>query len=329
MNSIMKTEAYTPEYALDMIRVTAPDTPIRVRGKVTQLNPYPRSNPHTYYGRLESLSGGGSITFKCPAESAPKATYQMAVIEGTLTIKPHKLSGQNGLEVILSGYCLGEFDIPETAKKPLFPEDRVAKIGIKKFLTEIGNIESIGIIGTQTALNDVRNTSTLNPHHFAFCEIVSMTDREKIIGSIRSRMPKAVILTRGGDDDSISLWDKPEFIAELLNLNIPFYTALGHAHRLTLADHYADQSFLTPTDLGHLIKQTLSELDQAAKLQNDLSATLQANDSIRQNLYKERNNSEDQQKQLKELLAHQKKINRFLIVALAITSIFSLGFLVF
>lgn len=60
-----------------------------------------------------------------------------------------------------------------------------------------------------------------------------------------------MIFARGGSNDaSEDVWDDPAFVARLLNLGVPFYTAVGHSDGLHLADLYAEGAFATPTHAG-------------------------------------------------------------------------------
>lgn len=53
----------------------------------------------------------------------------------------------------------------------------------------------------------------------------------------------------------MKVWDDSDVIKALIDVNIPFFTALGHAHRLTLADKYASDSFPAPVDFSNSLNQ--------------------------------------------------------------------------
>lgn len=245
----------SPEGALQLIRVMEPSVPIRVRGRVTKLNIY----REYCYGTIESLQGDGAIRFKCSLDSAPKMEQQIAVMEGALTVKT--AYKQNGLDVILDGRYVGAVDLPVGNPTITLLKTRPrSKVSLKRFIDEYG-IGDIGIIGTYTGINDINALSNIDNNQFAFVLQQSFSDFPKLIAKVKEKSPKAIIFARGGDDDSINMWDKPEFVNELIQLEIPFYTAIGHAHRLTLADHYADDTFETPSSLGTALRAIFEELD--------------------------------------------------------------------
>lgn len=66
-----------------------------------------------------------------------------------------------------------------------------------------------------------------------------------------------MFFSRGGKDSTIELWNDIQFVSDLLALNVPFYTAIGHSDLITLAEKFSDESFTTP---GGLLKGTRRRL---------------------------------------------------------------------
>jgi len=108
----------------------------------------------------------------------------------------------------------------------------------------------------------IRAQSGAKDDSFSFILEMPFYDTAKLIAKVIEKSPKAVIFSRGGDDETTSLWDNPDFVNQLVNLGIPFYTALGHAHRLTVAEHYADEAFETPSSLGSAIRTISKEIEK-------------------------------------------------------------------
>lgn len=278
--SDFQDSALSPESLVELIKFTTPSPTVKVKGKVTRLTPFPKENPKYYYGTLESIFGEGSVSFRCNADSAPAAAFQYAIIEGVISLKPLKFSNQAGMEILLTGNCLGSFSVSTQKNYKLRLDSRVnPKIKFKAYI-EKQQLSGAILIGTKIAVNDIVNTMHYSLDHFKCVETVSFGDTKAILEIIDKHSPTAVIFTRGGDDETMGLWDSPDFVEKLVNLNKPFYTALGHAHRITLADHYADQSFLTPSDLGHSIKDVFQELSDTYKLKEVIKKTSAEKNSL-------------------------------------------------
>lgn len=310
MNSTANFNALSPEHVIDLIKVTEPKEMIRVRGKVTRLSPYPRDNPYCFYGTLETIYGDGSIEFKCPKDAAPGALHQCVVIEGTVTSAPFKFQKSTGMEITLNGRCVGSAELPQTPGIVLRPQDRTqSKCSLKKYLQN-NKLGGFGIIGSDTALTDIKSTMQIEPEELKFMRAASLVDIEKIISLTRELAPSAILFTRGGDDTTLSLWDQPEFIAQILDLKIPFYTALGHSHRLTLADHYADQAFLTPSDFGKSFYDIILEIHESRELRDALSKTEEENKILEIDISVKQSNHQSSLSSLKNDLQYQQNIVR-------------------
>lgn len=261
VNAPATVDALSPEQILRTIQVDTPRMLVMVQGKVTNVKVY----PNWVYGTLESINGIGAIRFKCPREAAPKVEEQVATFEGVLTVQSFSTK-QAGLGVTLEGRCLGGGQCVEEEPPIITLKDRrTPKVSLKRFIDEKEGLKGIGIIGTYTGINDLRHHSERDDSEFAFVANMSFGNPAALITAVKEKSASAVIFARGGDDESIGIWNRPEFISELNALGIPYYTAIGHAHRLTLADNYADDFFATPTACGAAIKMAISELEKYKK----------------------------------------------------------------
>ncbi len=84
---------------------------------------------------------------------------------------------------------------------------------------------------------------------------------DALLNDIREAEPynfEAFAIVRGGDDNTMEIWNDPEVVSFLMHYDVPFYTALGHSHSRTLADQYADASFATPTAFGSSVESILA-----------------------------------------------------------------------
>ncbi|VAW70221.1 hypothetical protein MNBD_GAMMA10-1573 [hydrothermal vent metagenome] len=121
------------------------------------------------------------------------------------------------------------------------------------------------------ARGDIENKLSKYESELANCfEICNFSSIDALLSSaknaIKNENIKAVFFSRGGNDSTIALWNDIQFVSDLLALNIPFYTAIGHSDLITLAEKFSDESFTTPTDLGYSIDKVLSELERERKL---------------------------------------------------------------
>ena len=88
---------------------------------------------------------------------------------------------------------------------------------------------------------------------------------KEIRHAVQEHRPEGIAFLRGGgggsSDETLRIWNSGETISELLALGIPIYSAIGHSHQLLLIDKYADESFVTPTDFGNCLRDTVKELE--------------------------------------------------------------------
>lgn len=110
------------------------------------------------------------------------------------------------------------------------------------------------------------NTKNINRH------IIRVNRLDSLIEDIKEAELtnyRAFVIVRGGDDNTMEIWNDPTIVSFLLAYSIPFYTALGHSHLRTLADQYADGYYPTPFALGSTINAILSRKKQLKEIESE------------------------------------------------------------
>ena len=75
-------------------------------------------------------------------------------------------------------------------------------------------------------------------------------------------MPDLILIARGGGSASeIAIAaNSPKVVREVLDAGVPYYSAIGHEIDVSLLDKFADESFHTPTDVSHRLKDLVMDL---------------------------------------------------------------------
>ena len=229
---------------------------IRVQGIVGKVKPY---------GNVVYFDLGGSeckLTIKCDRSLSPNEGERI-VVEGMPSFKPSKFS--LGLDIVVSGFPVGQIALKETGVKTALPNlEKGRYLRLYDYLQD-HDISGLHILGTQTAIRDVLSHLDTPIAGFVSHETVRVSDKGDIFKKI-SNIPQeatAIAIVRGGDDATMGIWNDRDIIEALLELEIPFYLALGHTHGISLASRYADETFHTPSafgiSLGSIMRQILQE----------------------------------------------------------------------
>ncbi len=245
MDTQVVKEALSPADIISATQLIPPSGIVKVRGRVTRLTHH---KPSGYvYGDLASLNDECRISFRCPQDAAPSSQNQLAVIEGGLKLRPAYQAPGFNLEI--AGSCIGSFKLPEVQTVAI-PE-RAAKLPLQELLVKKPHY---ALVGSQKGIRDAiqagaapnweSEQSQSNPS--------AILDRAR---ALRNEGADAIFFVRGGADPTLELWNSPEVVKGLVELEIPFYTALGHSDFVSLADQCADYSFRTPDHLGQAINQ--------------------------------------------------------------------------
>ena len=109
--------------------------------------------------------------------------------------------------------------------------------------------------------------------------ITSVPDITAAIQSVNNPDTDIIVIARGGGDQDIETFNKPELAAACLDLRPFLVTALGHKVNTPLLERIADKKFITPTAFGQYLKEiynaTVEELAQSkAKLVDDITKQL-------------------------------------------------------
>jgi hypothetical protein len=253
--------SYTVDALIEKLGLTASvqvwksiDTIVCVQGVVGKLKPYGRV---VYF---ELIGGTSKIKIKCPLELRPDEGVNV-IIEGMAMLQPSRFN--TGLDVVIDGKPIGEIEpITGQTDKPIINLEKESFLRLHQLMSESG-LDGFCIAGTDTAIRDA--VSQINPEFRGgiTTEVIRVSDKKTMLSDLKKVVndSEAFAIVRGGDDASLSLWNDPDVIKELLQYGIPFYVALGHSHFISLTCHYADESFLTPTDLGIAINYISRRLE--------------------------------------------------------------------
>ena len=237
---------------------------VQVYGKVQNLKLYPHK---TFF----ALAGGGTkIQASIPSEFS-LAEGQPLVINGVLSLKPSRF--QTGLDVILEGLPVEGLSIAapeESVVQPIADKDRYLPIA-----TFLDNhpAHTLLLIGSETGIKDCLSRT---PSHSFPTNIVRISQRTEVLAALAHHLDSgdysAIAIMRGGDDNTMDMWDDPAFVAEVSELFTQYetslYVALGHAHRRCLIERYADQAFPTPSAFGDSLQGHIVQREETEKLRN-------------------------------------------------------------
>jgi len=265
--------AVSPFTLLTAMQVTRPNGMVLVEGYVKQVRPYPKGN----VAYLTLTGQDGSVDAQVPLARAPSVGQQVRVY-GAVSVQPSRLG--NGLNVKVTGEWL---DAPAAPAAPRVELQKPRRVSLERWLEDFTPAR-LAVVGTQKAFSDL---SAALPAQFKLdYSAVPMTDRAAIIEAVEALVAsgmRGVILTRGGSNDATDeVWNAPEFVAELLRLEVPFYTAIGHSDGLLLVDLYADQAFTTPTHVGQELARIIERRAVSHHQQRELQTLREENQRLRQ-----------------------------------------------
>jgi len=237
------------------------DGVVRVKGIATKIKPY---NKFSY---LTLSDRDCSISVKYSADQVINEN-QPIVVEGVLLLKPSNFV--TGFECYIDGSVIGSWQpAPLAASSAPLPKKSRYR-SLDDFISESG-VDNLLVVGTDTALEDVLSHIDSETCLAIRRRVVKVWKKEIFLKELNEAVTGdvgAVALVRGGDDRTMAVWDDPEVVAELIKLERPFYTALGHSHSSTMADRYADGSFHTPTALGLAVSSIVKRRQQMQALIN-------------------------------------------------------------
>ena len=186
------------------------------------------------------------------------------------------------------GAKVDEIRIDQTA---LVYEEKAKKgwKDVEKVLTEIlsgGNMPKIALVVGESAITDedvFRGMGSAASFYEINVERTNLTKEEDVIQKLRELDRKGydlIALVRGGGS-GLEVFDSTTFAKEVLSLQTPFVTALGHAKNLHLLDKIADKYFITPTQLGRFLYEQAEKLIERLQLQERIRLLEEENVRLR------------------------------------------------
>lgn len=280
-----KTPYFSVEDLISTAELRQSDSIIIVEGMVKALRPFSKNGEiKCYYGDLRSIFDSDyEISFRCPPNAFPQAEGQIVKIQGSYKFRYDTFKNKFIIEI--NGPCIGVKQGGLEIKQPLLLTDRIPKQTLRSFIQNNRNLKEVLLVGTKIGCNDLLTASGSTSSDFLGIETPNMTNVASIIQAIKKyNTPKGIFIVRGGDDESIFVWDDVESVRAITQLGIPFYTAIGHAHRITLLDQFSDDSFLSPIDLGHILKSLRADIDEVISLKCTLKQSNNDNFSLKESL---------------------------------------------
>ena len=250
---------------------------VRVKGVVSKVSRSPKY-PAIMYLTLDDRDS--SITVKCDSRQQVSEN-QSIIVEGCLFVKPS--SFYSGLEVYIDGDIVGSWEIKDAALRKSSELKKVRYVSLADLLNEI-DLSTILIVGTKIGITDAFSQLSADTTSEIQSSIIRVANRDSLIKDIHSAISKdvkAFVVVRGGDDKTMSVWDDPDVVSELLSFDIPFYTALGHSHSVTLADKFSDTAFHTPTAFGRAFNSILDHQLRIKNAEREAAALKAENYSLR------------------------------------------------
>jgi len=134
-------------------------------------------------------------------------------------------------------------------------------------------IKSIGFLISKKGWGDL--CSAANLPHLEAChhESAHFGDEEQFIQALSRLLEKgvaAIVVARGGGEKLMTIGNSSKVTKALVEMGLPYYTALGHFDNLHLLDRHADESFIAPSDIAHRIRTIEEDLGKrkAAQAEN-------------------------------------------------------------
>lgn len=221
-------------------------------------------------------SGGEKITASIPTTFSVSEGKEICIC-GTLSFRASRFN--TGLDVIIEGLPSDDSLLANhpggtenETKEPVTLPVKDRFLSIHSFL-EVHSISELLFLGSETGLRDV--ASHIPGSESLRSGIITVSSKKAVLRAMDNYLNEGeytgIAIARGGDDNTLDIWDEPEFIRAFFlkceEYDINSYLALGHSHRRLLCENYVDQSFATPTALGDAIAQIQRHANQVRELQ--------------------------------------------------------------
>jgi len=234
--------------------------PYLVQGTYANSSPERRLYGGFYYGELKG--DGTSISLKVPA--------RIPLEEGrtyVLSVSPEL--ARNG-----KGFVFQVHDLHGEGQAPAAPEIRLprkrGRVDVQGLLMDLlrkGETPSIALILGESAIVDRDVEASLGEGRSRYRmdkKPVNLTDPSAVAEAIAQAAggPYHLLALIRGGGDGLQTLDRPEVWEAVASCPKPIVVALGHAANTLWVEALADQSFPTPTALGHFLKQAVEAVER-------------------------------------------------------------------
>ena len=268
-------EELTPYLLWDYIRNTKfnfPEPVVKVSGVYEGLSSEKEYNGF-YFGKLRDPELGGGITLKIPSQLISyfeNGKGKVFKLIGTpyVDVKPHFSKAELVLTVRkIDG--IEHFKGSSEVEQLLAIKYKRGKKNVKAMLLSLlnGGIKpKVAIFIGETAIVDKDILQALGEKRnyyeifFRRVNLASVEFVEYMKEEDQNGDSHVIAIARGGGEGR-EVFDKAEVARELVNLEKPLVTAIGHAENFHLVDLIADETFITPTDFGNFLKNVVSEYE--------------------------------------------------------------------
>jgi exodeoxyribonuclease VII large subunit len=240
---VAQNPVLTPELLAPLIRHSKVSGPLWVRGTARDVREWSKGQVRRCYGKLQH--GDVSLPF-CLLGGTFPAEGGHVIIGGILGVN-------RNFAVEIQGEVAGAWE-PAEPKESIAPLPRTRPVLLlPQFLTD-NALGGLGFLTTKTGWDDICAASTAPEVRHCPQKHVSFSDESDFMRGLDELIADGVtgiVIARGGGEKLSAIRDSVAVTRRLIETDLPFYTALGHATDLGVLDKHADQSFLTPTDLAH------------------------------------------------------------------------------
>ena len=234
--------------------------PYLVQGTYANSSPERRLYGGFYYGELKG--DGTSISLKVPA--------RIPLEEGrtyVLSVSPEL--ARNG-----KGFVFQVHDLHGEGQAPAAPEIRLprkrGRVDVQGLLMDLlrkGETPSIALILGESAIVDRDVEASLGEGRSRYRmdkKPVNLTDPSAVAEAIAQAAggPYHLLALIRGGGEGLQTLDHPEVWEAVASCPKPIVVALGHAANTLWVEALADQSFPTPTALGHFLKQAVEAVER-------------------------------------------------------------------
>lgn len=246
----------------------------KVKGVVSKVKRY-KSAIYFYL-----FDGDHTLSVKVPAED-DVYDGERVIVEGLLLLKPSRF--MTGLEAIVDGHIVGNWEARERRVDARIALDKECFVRIEDYVVENG-VSGFLLLGSETGIRDVLSSLGSGFRNSVASQSVRVSARDSLVADLTAAITpntRAFAIVRGGDDNTLSIWNDAALISHLLSFNLPFYLALGHSHMNTLADRFADEVFHTPSALGASLGSALRRASELASMKVELERLGHENKKLR------------------------------------------------